>query len=89
MYAFAGPRVAMLSVSDQRSFSSVEDRYQHCLFCGKALVLLPNDRRDGACFDCLSLLGPEAQPCPECGAEIAPPQRSIGCPSCNWSPLRD
>jgi uncharacterized protein with PIN domain len=79
----------MLSVSDARSFSTVEDRYQRCLFCGKSLVVLPNDRRDSTCFDCLSLLGPEAQPCPECGAEIAPPQRATGCLSCGWSPLRD
>ncbi|HEV2316288.1 MAG TPA: hypothetical protein VGV89_01770 [Thermoplasmata archaeon] len=65
------------------------DRLQSCLSCGKPLVTLPNDRRGGVCFDCLSLLGPEATPCPECGAEIAPPQRTIGCPRCGWSPLRD
>ncbi len=79
----------MLSVYDQRSFSSDEDRLGRCVFCGKSLVVLPNDRRGGSCFDCLSLLGPEAPPCPECGAEIAPPQRSAGCLRCGWSPLRD
>jgi hypothetical protein len=89
MYRTGGRRADMLSLSDQRSFSTDEDRFQHCLYCGKPLVILPNDRRAGSCFDCLSLLGPEAAPCPECGAEIAPPQRSVGCARCGWSPLRD
>ena len=79
----------MLSVSDQRSFSTDDERFQQCLFCGKSLVALPNDRRAGACFDCLSLLGPEPAPCPECGDEIAPPQRAIGCGHCGWSPLKN
>jgi DNA-directed RNA polymerase subunit RPC12/RpoP len=79
----------MLVLSDQRSVSPPEDRFQACLYCGKPLVLLVNDRRGGACFDCLALSGPEARPCPECGTEIAPPQRSIGCPECGWSPLRN
>lgn len=77
----------MLALSDQRSLSSPEDRFQHCLYCGKPLVVLVNDRRGGACYDCLSLLGPEAQPCPECGAEITPAQRALGCPDCGWSPV--
>ncbi|MHB8351416.1 MAG: hypothetical protein ACYDFT_01785 [Thermoplasmata archaeon] len=78
---------AMLSFSDGRAFSSDEERFQQCLFCGKPLVLLPDDRRGGACFDCLSLLGPEPRPCPECGAEIASRQRAVGCANCGWSPL--
>jgi hypothetical protein len=88
MYGTRGPAPVMLSSADSRRFVAVEDRYQHCLYCGQTLVVLPNDRRGGACFDCLSLLGPEAKPCPECGAEIAPPQRAIGCRTCGWSPLR-
>ena len=79
----------MLSTYDRRTLPVEEDRNQHCLSCGKGLIVLPNDRRGGFCFDCLSLLGPEAAPCPECGAEIAPSQRGIGCSRCSWSPLRD
>ncbi|MGI0053999.1 MAG: hypothetical protein ACREC5_03945 [Thermoplasmata archaeon] len=79
----------MLSFSDTRSFSTDEERFQFCLYCGKPLVLLPSDRRGGACFDCLSLLGPgEPRACPECGAEIPPRQRAAGCPSCRWSPSK-
>lgn len=78
----------MLSVYDRRGFSSDEDRFGHCVFCGKTLVVLPNDRRGGSCFDCLTLLGPEAALCPECGAEIAPAQRPIGCGRCGALPRR-
>ncbi len=78
----------MLSFSDGRAFSTPEERFQPCLYCGKALVLLPEDRRGGACFDCLSLLGPEPRPCPECGVEIAPSRRAAGCVVCGWSPWR-
>jgi predicted amidophosphoribosyltransferase len=44
--------------------------------------VLPSDRRGGSCFDCLSLLGPDPVPCPECGADVPLPQRSTGCPRC-------
>lgn len=79
----------MLLFADQRSFASPEERFQHCAFCGREVVVLPNDRRQGACFDCLSLLGPEAVPCPSCGEEIPPSQRSLGCPACGWYAGRD
>lgn len=72
----------MLSFSDHRSFPSPDDRFQRCTYCGKDLVVLPNDRRGGACFDCFSLLGPETMLCPVCGAELAPPHRVAGCPRC-------
>ncbi len=78
----------MLLFADQRSFSTSEERFQPCAFCGRDLVVLPNDRRQGACFDCLTLLGPEAVPCPDCSTEIPPSRRSLGCPSCGWYPGR-
>jgi DNA-directed RNA polymerase subunit RPC12/RpoP len=74
----------MLVASDRRSFASEEDRYQACSYCGREIVVLPNDRRGGACFDCLSLIGPEPGPCPECGEEIPAASRAIGCPGCGW-----
>ena len=79
----------MLSFADHRVFSSSEDRFQRCTSCGKELVVLPEDRRGGVCFDCLSLLGPEAIACPECGWEIASDRRALGCPRCGWSPIAD
>ena len=51
--------------------------------------MLPNDQRGGSCFDCLSLLGPDARPCPECGSEIPSTQRAIVCARCGWSPIPD
>jgi DNA-directed RNA polymerase subunit RPC12/RpoP len=77
----------MLAASDHRSFSSSDDRYQHCLRCGKEIVVLPNDRRGGTCFDCLSLLGADPEPCPECGAEISNERREAGCGRCGWVAL--
>ena len=74
----------MLLFADHRSFSSSEDRLQHCAYCGKDLMVLPNDRRGGACFDCLTLLGNDTATCPECGGEIEPSQRTRGCPHCGW-----
>ena len=74
----------MLAATDRRTFSAADDRFQACTYCGRDLVVLPNDRRGGACFDCLSLLGPVSAPCPECAVEIPGPSRSIGCPSCGW-----
>ncbi|HEV2165591.1 MAG TPA: hypothetical protein VGS23_01225 [Thermoplasmata archaeon] len=79
----------MLSSADHRVFSTSEDRFQRCTFCGKGIVVLPNDQRGGSCFDCLSLLGPNAMACPECGSEIPSAQRAIGCGRCGWSPIPD
>ncbi|NNN17852.1 MAG: hypothetical protein HKL79_05780 [Thermoplasmata archaeon] len=76
----------MLLFADHRSFSVPDDRYSHCVFCGKDLVVLPGDRRGSSCFDCLPLLGPEPAPCPECDYEIPGSRRALGCPSCGWFP---
>jgi hypothetical protein len=74
----------MLLFADPRSFSTSEDRFQHCTVCGKDLVVLPNDRRGGACFDCLSLSALEFVECIDCGAPMLPSQRIAGCPRCGW-----
>ena len=76
----------MLLFADHRSFSVPDDRYSHCVFCGKDLVVLPGDRRGSSCFDCLPLLGPEPAPCPECDYEIPGSRRALGCPACGWFP---
>lgn len=78
--------LVMLSFADLREFSTADDRFQRCTYCGKGLVVLPDDRRGGSCFDCLTLLGPEAAECPDCGAEIAASRRAFGCLSCGWAP---
>jgi len=77
----------MLSFADSRSFESSEERLSHCLFCGKELVVLPDDKRQGSCFDCLSLSVPAATPCPQCGVEIPGEERAVGCSECGWYPL--
>jgi hypothetical protein len=79
----------MLSFSDIRSFENPDERFGHCHFCGRDLILLPNDRRGGNCFDCLSLSIVPAGPCPECGASIPGEERSFGCAGCGWYPVRD
>jgi len=79
----------MLLFSDLRSFSSPEERFSRCLFCGRELVLLPEDRRGGACFDCLALAVAPAAACPECGTVIPGEERALGCPACRWYPSRD
>lgn len=76
----------MLAAVDRRSFAADEDRIQPCTYCGREIFVLPNDRRGGSCFDCLSLFGPSEAPCPDCGVEIPATARSIGCPSCGWGP---
>lgn len=78
----------MLLFADSRRFASVEERYSRCVFCDKELVLLPDDRRHGACFDCLvlSLAGPTS--CPSCGGLIPGESRGLGCPECRWYPGR-
>jgi hypothetical protein len=73
---------------DVRSFRVRDERFQQCAFCGKDLVVLPNDRRGGACFDCLSLLGADETSCPECGASLAVYRRPSGCGRCGWVPGR-
>jgi hypothetical protein len=74
----------MLLFADDRGFSSADDRFQHCTVCGKDLVVLPNDRRGGACFDCLTLGIADYVECPECGVPMLPAQRAAGCPRCGW-----
>lgn len=41
---------------DIRRFENPDDSCGHCRKCGRALVVLPEDRRYGFCFDCLDLL---------------------------------
>ena len=79
----------MLSFADSRDFESPDERWSRCLFCGKEIVLLPEDRRGGSCFDCLVLSVAMPRPCPSCGAEIPGEDRGVGCSNCRWYPLRD
>ncbi len=79
----------MLSFADSRVFESSEERLSRCVFCGKELVLLPSDRRQGSCFDCLALSLPPPAPCPECRAMIPGESRAAGCSQCGWYPLGD
>ncbi|HTT14353.1 MAG TPA: hypothetical protein VMG81_01025 [Thermoplasmata archaeon] len=79
----------MLSASDSRAFPTPDDRLGSCLFCGRALVLLPEDRRRGSCFDCLALSVADPVPCPDCGATIPGEERGVGCAECGWYPVRD
>jgi hypothetical protein len=37
---------------DMRHFSRREESAVNCRKCGCALVVLPDDKRDGFCFDC-------------------------------------
>ncbi len=77
----------MLLFADVRSFEPSEDRLSHCLFCGKELVLLPDDCRQGSCFDCLALSVAPPSPCPQCRALIPGEERGVGCSECGWYPL--
>jgi hypothetical protein len=77
----------MLLFGDNRRFSTAEERLSRCRFCGRELVLLPDDRRRGACFDCLSLSVAPAVACPQCGSTIPGEERALGCPECRWFPL--
>jgi len=79
----------MLSFADSRSFDLPDERFSRCIFCGKELVLLPDDRRGGACFDCLALSVRPAAACPSCGSMIPGDERGVGCANCHWYPLRD
>ena len=40
---------------DVRSFENSADMFGHCRKCGCQLVVLPEDRRFGFCFDCLDM----------------------------------
>jgi len=42
--------------SDARKFVEPEDMVGACRKCGSKLILLPDDRRQGYCFDCFDLL---------------------------------
>jgi hypothetical protein len=79
----------MLLFSDLRGRASEEERFSHCLYCGRNLVLLPDDRRHGSCFDCLTLSVASASSCPNCGGSIAGDERALGCSECRWYPGRD
>ena len=41
---------------DIRAFDNCTDMHGQCRKCGSPLVMLPDDRRMGYCFDCLDLL---------------------------------
>jgi hypothetical protein len=41
---------------DARRFASPDERLMRCRHCGTRLVVLPDDRRQGFCFDCFDLL---------------------------------
>jgi len=41
---------------DVRRFSEGGDRFGRCRKCGARIVLLPDDRRQGFCFDCYDTL---------------------------------
>jgi hypothetical protein len=78
----------MLSFADSRSFESADDRFASCLYCGREIMVLPDDRRRGSCFDCLALSVPEPKPCPDCGHAISAEDRAVGCAECGWYPVR-
>jgi hypothetical protein len=40
---------------DRRVFTEEKEKLTSCVTCGIDLVVLPNDRRSGHCFDCLRL----------------------------------
>ncbi len=42
--------------SDARRFHEIEDSVGYCRKCGAKLIVLPDDKRQGYCFDCLDLL---------------------------------
>ena len=42
--------------ADVRAFENPSDMLGHCRKCGCQLVMLPDDRRCGYCFDCLDFL---------------------------------
>jgi hypothetical protein len=78
----------MLSFGDMRSFETPDERFSHCLYCGRLVMVLPNDCRAGSCYDCLALSVAAATPCPDCAAPISGEDRGLGCAQCGWYPLR-
>jgi len=78
----------MLSFGDIRTFEASDERFSHCLYCGRLIAVLPDDCRGGSCFDCLALSVPPPVPCPECSARIPGEDRALGCSQCGWYPLR-
>jgi hypothetical protein len=78
----------MLSFADSRSFETSDERFSSCLFCGRNIVVLPDDRRAGSCFDCLALSVAPSSACPECQTEIPGENRALGCGACGWYPIR-
>lgn len=38
------------------AFSGSYDNHTACRKCGTSLMILPDDRRNGFCFDCIDLL---------------------------------
>ena len=79
----------MLLFADPRGSPAPDERFARCLYCGRELVVLPEDRRRGACFDCLALAVAPATACPQCGSTIPGDERALGCPECRWYPARD
>ncbi|HXY46655.1 MAG TPA: hypothetical protein VEK13_02005 [Thermoplasmata archaeon] len=79
----------MLSFADIRTFGHSDERFSRCLVCGRTLILLPDDRREGCCFDCLTLSIAAPMPCPECGTMIPGEERGVGCSNCRWYPPQD
>jgi hypothetical protein len=41
---------------DIRVFEDSTDMFGHCRKCGRSLIVLPEDKRYGFCFDCLDFL---------------------------------
>jgi hypothetical protein len=70
---------------DRRSFASAEEKLQHCICCDKDLVVLPNDRRRGYCFDCLCLSGSTYDRCPQCQTFMDDDPPFESCSRCGWS----
>jgi hypothetical protein len=78
----------MLSFADSRGFETPDERFSSCVFCGRTVVVLPDDRRAGSCFDCLALSVAPPTACPECGSLILGEDRALGCGDCGWYPIR-
>jgi len=62
---------------DVRAFKNREDSYDRCRKCGTALVILPDDRRQGYCHDCFEPLDISMH---EFCARIPQPEASFGFP---------
>ena len=51
-----GTNAAVRLRPDVRRFAERWDRYGTCRKCGTRIVVLPDDRRQGYCFDCYDSL---------------------------------